>query len=155
MKQSSAAPHSPRAHAARHWQYLGPHTATTPLQVTVVLRRRAGAKPQVAAWPHHAPVPRAQFGQHCGADPADLERLRAFARQHGLRETGADPKRRVLQLSGTPQALEGACGVKLGSYRRADGSGPFSGYEPPATLPPEALAVLGLDRRPVARSHVR
>lgn len=155
MKQPSAAPHSPRAPAAHHWQYLGPHTATTPLQVTVVLRRRAGAKPQVAAWPHKAPIARAQFGHNCGADPADLERLRQFARQHGLRETGADTQRRVLQLSGTPQALESAFGVKLGSYRRSDGSGPFIGCEAPATLPQEAIAVLGLDRRPVARSHVR
>ena len=37
-----------------HWttpaglKYLGPHTDTTPLEVTVVLRRRAGAAPQPA-----------------------------------------------------------------------------------------------------------
>jgi len=144
-----------------HWttplgmKYLGPHTDTTPLDVTVVLRRRQGSALRVAAWPQRATLRRADFGQHFGADPADLEALRTFARTHGLSERGADAHRRVLQLSGAPHALERAFGVTLGRYEFSDGRGPFVGCGHAPTLPPQALAVLGLDRRPVARAHSR
>jgi kumamolisin len=136
-------------------KFLGPHTDTTPLEVTLVLRRRSGASVHPAAWPRRARWRRADFAQHGGADPADLERLRAFARQHGLRESGADLGRRVLHLSGAPRALEQAFGVKLGRYRLHDGRGPFVGCDCAPTVPAEAIAVLGLDRRPVARAHSR
>jgi kumamolisin len=151
----------PSATPRSHWRaplgvkYLGPHTERTPLEVTLVLRRRAGAAPQSAAWPKRPRWRRGEFGQHCGADPADLERLRGFARQHGLRETGADAQRRVLHLAGAPQALERAFGVTLGRYQLSDGRGPFVGCDRAPSLPPEAIAVLGLDRRPVARPHSR
>jgi kumamolisin len=134
--------------------YLGPHTGTEPMDITVVLRRRAGATAGPAAWPH-ARLPRAQFAQACGADPADLAGLRRFAQQHGLTETGADLTRRVLHLRATPAALQAAFGVRLGSYRLRDGRGPFISCEVPPALPVEALAILGLDRRPVARPQFR
>jgi len=81
--------------------------------------------------------------------------LRRFAGQHGLSEIGAEAHRRVLHLRATPQALERAFGVTLGSYQFSDGRGPFVGCDQAPTLPPEALAVLGLDRRPVARVRSR
>jgi len=146
---------------SQHWispgrmKYLGPHTGSAPLAVTLVLRRRPGGQPQVAAWPERPRWRRAEYGQHAGAEAADLARLRAFARAHGLTETGADVARRVLQLSGTPQALERAFGVTLGHYQLSDGRGPFIASDRAPTLPPEAIAVLGLDRRPVARAHSR
>ena len=144
-----------------HWttplgmKYLGPHTDTTPLDVTLVLRRRQGGVPRVAGWPQRAAPRRADFGQHFGADPADLEALRTFARTHGLSERGADAPRRVLHLSGAPHALERAFAVTLGRYEFSDGRGPFVGCGHAPTLPPQVLAVLGLDRRPVARAHSR
>src|SRR5579862_9355708 len=136
-------------------QYLGPHPGSAALTVTVVLRRRAGSAAESAAWPRAPRWPRGEFGRHCGAEPTDLDSLRRFARAHGLTEQGADPHRRVLHLSGSPQALQQAFGVTLGSYRCADGSGPFIGSDRMPQLPPEAIAVLGLDRRPVARPHSR
>jgi kumamolisin len=139
--------------------FLGPHDDVTPLEITVVLRRRAGAAPSVAlpvvSWPQRPRWRRAEFGQHGGGDPADLAGLREFARRHGLLESGADIGRRVLHLSGSPRALERAFGVALGRYRLSDGRGPFVGCDREPTLPPEAIAVLGLDRRPVARPHSR
>ena len=148
------------AHAA-HWttparmQYLGPHTDPSPLEVTLVLRRRPGAAFASAAYPQRPRWPRAEYGRHCGADPADLDSLRAFARRYALSETGADTARRVLHLRGTPHSLEQAFTVTLGSFRLADGRGPFVGCTQAPRLPPEAIAVLGLDRRPVARPHIR
>jgi kumamolisin len=149
---SATVPPSPKAPFGM--SYLGPHTGSEPLDITVVLRRRAGATPRPSAWPHTR-LPRAQFAQACGGDAADLATLRAFAQQHGLTETGADLTRRVLHLRGTPAALQGAFGVKLGSYRLQDGRGPFVSCETPPTLPAQALAILGLDRRPVARPQFR
>jgi kumamolisin len=147
--------------SSSHWttpfgmKYLGPHSDRAPLEVTLVLRRRQGAAARVASWPQPPRWRRGEFGQHCGAEPADLDSLRAFARQHGLREVGADLTRRVLHLSGAPQALERAFAVTLGRYQFSDGRGPFVGSAHAPTLPPEAIAVLGLDRRPVARAHSR
>jgi len=139
----------------RRAKLLGPHTDPTPLEVTVVLRRRSGAAAHPASWPQPARWRREDFGRHCGADPADLDSLRAFARTTGLRESGVDAGRRVLRLVGAPQALERAFGVKLGRYLLDDGSGPFLGCDRAATLPPGAIAVLGLDRRPVAQPRSR
>jgi kumamolisin len=136
-------------------KYLGPHTGTEPLNITMVLRRRPGAQSQAHAWPHAARWPRAQYGAHCGADAADLASLRRFAQQHGLTETGADLSRRVLQLRAAPAALQSAFGVTFGSYQLADGRGPFLACSGVPRVPPEALAVLGLDHRPVARPQFR
>ncbi|HEV8018890.1 MAG TPA: S53 family peptidase [Steroidobacteraceae bacterium] len=146
---------------SRHWttpagmKYLGPNAGTTPLEVTLVMRRRQGAVPHPASWPQRPRWQRAEFGQRCGAEPADLATLRDFARRNGLREIGAEAPRRVLHLAGTPQALEQAFGVKLGRYQFADGRGPFIGCSQAPTLPAEAIAVLGLDQRPVARVRSR
>jgi kumamolisin len=143
-----------------HWttpegmKYLGPHEGTEPIEVTVVLRRRQGAEPAPCAWPHKPRWERAEFGKQFGADPADMDNVRGFARKHGLSETGNDPHRRVLRLRGAPAALEQAFGVKLGRYQLG-GSDPYVGCGHAPTLPPEAIAVLGLDRRPVARPHFR
>jgi kumamolisin len=134
---------------------IGPYSDTTPVEITLVLRRRAGGRPPAASWPRAPRWPRAEFGRHCGADPSDLEAARRFARQHGLAETGHDSARRVLHLRGAPKALEQAFGVRLGRYALADGRGPFMGPDREPTLPPGTLAVLGLDRRPVARAHFR
>ena len=139
--------------------FLGPHTDVTPLEITIVLRRRTATQSGVAlpvtSWPQRPRWRRADFGQHRGADPADLASLREFARRHGLRESGADVGRRVLHLSAEPRSLERAFGVTLGRYRLSDGRGPFVGCDREPALPPEAIAVLGLDRRPVARPHSR
>jgi kumamolisin len=135
-------------------RYLGPHDDDTPLDVTLVLRRR-GEAPPPAAWPHRAPLRRADFGDRCGADPADVDRLRGFARECGLAETGCEPRRRVLHLRGSAAALQRAFDVRLGRYQPEDGGAPFVGCDRAPTLPDGVIAVLGLDRRPVARPHFR
>ena len=155
MSATNTPPPAPRPTPAG-LQYLGPHTGSEPMVVTLVLRRKAGGgAPAAVAWPQAPRWPRAQYGLHCGADSQDLQNLRAFAAGHGLTETGADLTRRVLHLRGAPQSLEAAFAVTLGSYRCADGRGPFVGCAQAPRVPQEALAVLGLDRRPVARAQFR
>jgi kumamolisin len=143
-----------------HWtspegmKYLGPHKGTDPIDVTLVLRRRTETTPQAAFWPQAPRWQRGEFGEHYGADPADLDSLRGFAKQHGLTETGNDPHRRVLHLRGTPEALGKAFGVTLGQYQLGN-QPPFVGCGHAPTLPAEVIAVLGLDRRPVAQPRSR
>jgi kumamolisin len=150
------APHPPhpRWHAPAKARYLGTHDDDAPLEITLVMRRR-GEAPPIAAWPHTAPLQRADFGKHCGADPADVTRLRDFAQTHGLEETGCQPHRRVLHLRGSAATMQRAFGVKLGRYQSEDGGEPFIGCTEAPALPEGAMAVLGLDRRPVARPHFR
>jgi kumamolisin len=143
-----------------HWtspegmKYLGPHEGTEPIDITLVLRRRTETVPPCASWPHPPRWQRGEFGQHYGADPSDLKSLQQFAQQHGLSEISNDPLRRVLQLRGTPAALEKAFGVTLGKYQ-FNNYPPFVGCGHAPTLPAEVIAVLGLDRRPVAQPRSR
>ncbi|MBV9696474.1 MAG: peptidase S53 [Gammaproteobacteria bacterium] len=134
-------------------RYLGPHRATTPLEVTLVLERRAGTQLARIGWPAER-APRAALAQQFPVQLDVLKPLRGFLRAHALEETGADPVRRVLQLRGEPAALEAAFGVQLGRYRMADGS-ECLGIGAAPRLPAGALAVLGLDTRPVARPPLR
>ncbi|HEY2622710.1 MAG TPA: S53 family serine peptidase [Dyella sp.] len=148
----------------KHWplaaqaRYLGPHEGTEPIDVTVVLRRR-GDQPMPTAWPHKSVLRREDFGAQWGADPADVDNVRGFARQHGLQETACEPHRRVVHLRGTPQALQQAFGVTLGRYQFDDGGAVMLGCHGQPTLPADlstrVIAVLGLDKRPVARPHFR
>lgn len=138
-------------------RYLGPHNADDTMEVTVVLRRR-GAQPEPARWPAR-PVPsRASFGERFGADPADVEHMRSFARDHGLQEVDCQAHRRSMRLRGNVSALQKAFGVELGRYEMADGR-QFTGCQhapqPGETLGPHVIAVLGLDQRPVAKTHFR
>jgi len=138
-------------------RYLGPHGADDTMEVTVVLRRR-GTPPEPAHWPtRHAPS-RTSFGERFGADPADVERLRGFARDYGLQETDCQMHRRSMRLRGSISALQKAFGVELGRYETPDGR-QFTGCrhapQPSQTLGPHVIAVLGLDQRPVAKPHFR
>jgi kumamolisin len=134
--------------------YLGPHDPNETLNVTLVLRRK---NPLGALAPSPSRSARhADFDARYGADPADVERLRAFSRQHGLQELACEPGRRTLHLSGTAQALQQAFGVQLGHYELTSGGTPYVGSAQAPVLPdPAVIAVLGLDRRPVAKPHFR
>lgn len=146
---SSSLPHNAR--------YLGPHDANDTMEVTVVLRRR-GAQPEPARWPAKRAESRTSFGDRFGADPADVERMRGFARDHDLQETDCQVHRRSMRLRGSMSALQKAFGVELGRYETADGR-PFTGcHQAPQldqALGPHVIAVLGLDQRPVAKTHFR
>lgn len=148
--------HWPLASEAR---YLGPHEGTDPMDVTVVMRRRSADHPVPAAWPHKRPATREDFGTQWGADPADADAIRNFARQHELTETGCELHRRVMHLRGTPDALQKAFGVQLGRFQLPGSSADMVGCHLPPSLPGDissrVIAVLGLDKRPVARPHFR
>lgn len=136
-------------------RYLGPHAPDETLDVTLVLRRKSPlGTPPVP--PASRSLRHADFVARHGADPADVERLRSFSRQHGLRELACEPERRTLHLSGTVQSLQQAFGVQLGHYELTPGGTTCVCSAQAPTLPdPAVIAVLGLDRRPVAQPHFR
>lgn len=139
-----------RRHLPSAMRYLGACAHDQPLDVTLVLRRR---RPLERPMPR---VPHAEFAARYGADPADVERLRGFGRQHGMQEQACDVARRTLHWRGSVQSLQQAFGVKLGRYEMAPGGATFVGCSGTPVLPdPAVIAVLGLDRRPIAHPHFR
>ncbi|MGH8158598.1 MAG: S53 family peptidase [Rhodanobacter sp.] len=153
---SKTKPAAPTAHQHQpsSARYLGRHAPDASLDVTLVLRRRNALG---TMGPPSSPDTRhADFETHYGADPADVERLRGFSRQHGLQELACEPGRRALHLRGTVQSLQQAFGVQLGRYQLTPGGTSYVGSAQAPTLPdPSIIAVLGLDQRPVAQPHFR
>ncbi|MGH8152273.1 MAG: S53 family peptidase [Rhodanobacteraceae bacterium] len=139
-----------RRHLPATLRYLGPYALDEPCEVTLVLRRRQPLDPS------STPVPRAEFAAKYGADPADVERLRAFAGQHAMQELGCDMACRTLRWRGTGQSMQQAFGVRLGHYCLLPGGATFMGCpRPPVAPDPAVIAVLGLDHRPIAHPHFR
>ncbi len=124
------------------------------LEVTVLLRRRGALPEPGAAQPH---LRRRQLEELAGADPADIERVEAFAHEHGLEVVDASPARRSVAVAGPASALESAFGTELWLYD-VDG-GVRRGRQGPLTVPagvaPAVEGVFGLDDRPQARPHFR
>jgi kumamolisin len=92
-----------------------------------------------------------------GADPADIARVEAFAKENGLRVVRSDPAQRTVVLGGTPEAFNKAFDVELKTYKTPTHT--YRGREGDIYLPEElrgiVTSVTGLDNRPFARPHVR
>lgn len=139
-----------RRHLPATLRYLGPYALGEACNVTLVLRRRQPLDPS------STPVPRAEFAAKYGADPADIERLREFANQHGLQELGCDVACRTLHWRGTGRSMQQAFGVRLGRYCMLPGGRTFMACaKPPVAPDPAVIAVLGLDQRAIAHPHFR
>ncbi|MGH8155150.1 MAG: S53 family peptidase, partial [Rhodanobacteraceae bacterium] len=150
MPRTRSATTPPRRHLPATLRYLGPCALDEPCEVTLVLRRRQPLDPS------STPVPRAEFAAKYGADPADVERLRAFAGQHAMQELGCDMACRTLHWRGTGRSMQQAFGVRLGRYCMLPGGATFMGCQRPPVAPdPAVIAVLGLDHRPIAHPHFR
>lgn len=139
---------------------VGPAPPQQPVSATLIVRRKA-ALPPVDASPPPAgqppgtarpPMTRAELAARYGADAADLAKVEAFAREHGLQVTGADAASRSVTLAGAAQAFGSAFGVDLRLYEHPGGT--YRGFSGPIYLPAEldgvVEAVLGLDTRPAA-----
>jgi kumamolisin len=140
---------------------IGAAPPQQPLSATLVVRRKAALPPVNAAQgaagqppgPARLPMTRAELAARYGADAADLAKVEAFARQHGLQVTGADTARCSVTLTGTAQAFGSAFGVDFQLFEHPGGT--YRGYSGPIHLPADlggvVEAVLGLDDRPAAR----
>jgi kumamolisin len=140
----------------------GPADATERIEVTVIIRRRAGLPRTAAGGP--ARISRDELRERYGSDPADqaLVTSTLAAPDSGIEVLAADPGARQLTLSGTVAALSAVFGTSL-SLVTSPGPGGVAvthryregGLRVPARLAGIVEAVLGLDDRPQARPHFR
>ena len=142
---------------------VGPVDPNEVVQITIRLRSRSRkGLPPVQELGTQLPrdrryLKREELRDAHGADPQDLEKIRAFARQHGLTVVEESLARRSLVLSGTAAAMGNAFGVELARYKHAGTT--FRGRTGPIYLPADLAqiveGVFGLDDRPQAKPHFR
>ncbi len=142
----------------------GPADPNQKIEVSVFLRRgslpgKFSSAAQTGALPpqQRKYLTREEFARLHGASTADLEKIRAFAEQNGLKVVSEDRPARIVKLSGTVQAFNAAFGVDLrrcehasGTYRARTGT-----LTIPADLESIVEGVFGLDNRPQAKAHFR
>jgi kumamolisin len=133
------------------------------IDLTVYLRPRASlawVDEEAALPPRQRRVPsREEWARQYGASPEDVERVRAFAQQHGLTVASVDLARRALTLHGSLQAVTDAFELQLkGLYASAPGAGSYRARIGPLTIPAEldgiVTGVFGIDDRPQAAKHL-
>jgi kumamolisin len=134
------------------------------LSVTVYVRRRPGAPDlpdpeEVGSLPllTQRSLNDDAFRRSQSADATDLDRVAAFAVEHGLIIESREPLARSVSLRGTAGQMQEAFGVTLRRYR-SDGE-TFRGRSGPVHVPSDLAgvveAVFGLDDRTVGRPHLR
>ncbi len=145
-------------------QDVGPADPNQQIEVSVLLRR--GSKP--SEFPSAAEtgtrlprqrkyLSREEFARTHGASPADIEQIREFAAQHGLKIDSEDAASRTVKLSGTVQAFNDAFGANLRRYQHSSGTYRCrtGALTIPANLESIVEGVFGLDNRPQAKAHFR
>jgi kumamolisin len=135
---------------------IGPSDPHQLIEVSVVLKHRRSLA--MAMTENEGKIlSHAEFGSKYGADPAQVDKIRQFARENNLQvlERGDEVLRRTVILSGTASAMEKAFSVELTEFEHDDGS--YRGHMGAIQMPEEYASlisgVFGLDNRPVAKPH--
>lgn len=98
-----------------------------------------------------------EFEKFHGADPEDIETVKAFAAENNLGVVAVDTARRTVELAGTLGAFGAAFGTEFAHYDHQSGvcRGPTGPISVPAGLAPVVEAVFGLDDRSVGTRHAQ
>ena len=151
----SERPSSPEAHTTQ----AQPADAGVRVEATVVLRRRAQLERPAAG---AAPLSSDELASKFGADPADIDLVRAALDDHGVEILDLDPGSRRVRIAAPVSTMEQMFGTELSAAGTDGGSGETpAASEPrlrrragslsvPAGLDGVITAVLGLDNRPQA-----
>jgi kumamolisin len=143
---------------------IGPADPHEQIEATLFLRRGSKRSEFPSAAKMGARIPKRQkyltreaFARLYGASATDLEKVRAFASEYGLKVESEDPARRTVKLSGTVQEFNRAFEVELRHYRHISGhyrcrTGTLT---IPASLKSIVEGIFGLDNRPQAKAHFR
>ncbi|MGB7282706.1 MAG: S53 family peptidase [Candidatus Acidiferrum sp.] len=130
-------------------------------RVTVMVRRR-NELPSLEEQNKRKPgartyMTREEHAAKHGADPADMAKVEAFARENGLGVANTNAGQRTVTLSGTAAAYSKAFGVQLKMYKSGDVA--YRGREGDILIPENlqgiVTSVTGLDNRPFAKPHYR
>jgi len=137
---------------------VAPLDPSSPVTVTLVVRRRAEVPDEVLS----TPLPRAEFAARYGADPADLELVTTTVTALGAQVVDTDLASRRVRIAGTAGLLGQIFGTSL---EQASSAAPVGGriehrhrsggLSVPAALSGVVTAVLGLDDRPQACAQYR
>jgi kumamolisin len=131
-----------------------------PFVVHLILRRRAEL-PSIEALGALPPRQRQhltseEFEVKYGADPADVDRVRDFARAYGFEVRDVNLAKRTLSLLGPAAGFASAFSVELARFTSGDTV--YRGHVNDLTVPhelfPAVTAILGLDERPAAHPGV-
>jgi kumamolisin len=133
------------------------------IEVSIRLRSKTEDKREelksALAKPGFKHLSRTQFENAHGADPADLEKIKKFAQESGLKinETGTELARRTVLVSGTVSNLQKAFNVELKEYSHPKGNfrGRVGEISVPSDIADIVIGVFGLDNRPQAEPHYR
>jgi len=133
------------------------------IEVSIRIRSKLEAKREefknALAKPGFKHMSRTDYEKAHGADPADLDKIKKFAQEYGLkvRETGTELARRTVMLSGTVADLQKAFHIELKEYSHPRGN--FRGRVGAISVPTDysdiITGVFGLDNRPQAEPHIR
>lgn len=141
---------------------MGPMPDDERFEVTVRLRRRLAlaGKAMDSFQADKSPMRRNylshdEYAIKYGADPKDIAKVEAFARDHGLVVVDSSIARRSVFLSGTAGAFSAVFGTTI-EYFEHD-SGTFRGRTGTLTIPTELQGIIegvfGIDDRPIAKPH--
>jgi kumamolisin len=138
---------------------IGPADGSQTATVTVVLKPRTDsdlAGVLSADVRSHQYLTRGELEAQRGPDPAAVERVKQFATRNNLTAV-QEPPQRLVQLTGTVEALSRAFGVELRTFRAPGVTyrGRTGVVQVPADIAGDVEAVLGLDDRPQVRPSVR
>jgi len=133
------------------------------IEVSIRVRSKAESKREelktALSKPGFKHMSRTEFETTHGADTADINQIKKFAQEFGLKvhETGTELARRTVMVSGTVTNLQHAFNVELKEYSHPKGN--FRGRTGPISAPAEyadiIIGVFGLDNRPQAEPHFR
>ncbi len=102
-----------------------------------------------------APPSREEYAQKYGSDPADIDKVVAFAKAHGFEVVEAEPAQRMVVLKGTVKQASAAFGTELHMYRSRETGERYRGrvgqIQIPAELQGIVTVVTGLDNRRLAK----
>ena len=134
------------------------------IEVTLVVRLRSAvtglpSAEELGATPLQARkyMTREELAAAHGADPNDLEKIKAFAHDHNLTVIETNAAERRVALSGTVAAISEAFGVYLANYEYEGGTyrGRVGDVKVPAELEDFVQGVFGIDNRPQVKPHFR
>ena len=132
------------------------------IHLSIIVRRKPGGLDKALRAATTAPTEpiserRRRLAEEAGADQADLNRVTEYVTSAGMKVESADAATRTVAVTATVAQASAAFGVSLGRYQ-TDGFS-YRGREGTVHLPADLVdvveAVLGLDNRPQARTHLR
>jgi kumamolisin len=124
------------------------------IDVSVVLKPKTRPAVPTAGG---ATMSREQFAQQHGADPAVIDKVKAFAEAEGLKVIEVSQERRLVKLEGTVDQFAKAFGAQLDKYQHEgiEYRARTGALQIPEDLTDSIEAVMGLDNRPQAKPHYR